>query len=296
MVTTPETERDYRDRFRRVLAHIDTHLDDDLSLDVLARVAAFSRFHFQRQFSAFFGLSAHRYVQLLRLRRASHLLTRGGESSILEVALDSGYQSHEAFSRAFKRAFGQTPAAFRAAPRSAPWAHLHHRLTSLRSLHMQTAFSATAVSIVDFPETRVAAVEHRGDPAHILASVHRLVAWRRAHGLSPERSATFNVHFDDPRTTPPDAFRLDIAVATDLPIAPGDPVVAKLIPGGRCARLRVVGGDEAMEAGFDFLYREWLPASGEEPRDFPPFVQRVRFPPLVAEHESVTDLFVPLAP
>lgn len=295
MVTKPETARDYHDRFRRVLAHIDAHLDDDLTLDELARVAAFSRFHFQRQFSAFFGVSAHRYLRLLRLRRASQRLACGPDATILEVALDSGFQSHEAFSRAFKREFGQTPATFRAAPRDVPSFKVHHRLTSLRSFHMLPPFSTTAVCIVDFPATRVAAIEHRGDPAHIFASVRTLVAWRRAHGLSPDKSATFAVHYDDPRSTPPEAFRLDIAVATDLPVAAGDPVVAKLIPGGRCARLRVVGGDEAVEAGFDLLYRQWLPTSGEEPRDFPPFVQRVTFAPLVAEQDAVTDIFLPLA-
>jgi AraC family transcriptional regulator len=42
------------------------------------------------------------------------------------------------------------------------------------------------------------------------------------------------------------------------------------------------------------LYREWLPASGEEPRDFPPFLQRVTLFPQVPEHEAIVDVFVPL--
>jgi len=294
MASATPTEDDYRDRFRRVLAHIDAHLDDDLSLEALARVAAFSRFHFQRQFSALFGVSAHRYVQLVRMRRASYQLVREDDARILDVALDCGYQSHEAFSRAFKRVFGQTPSEFRGAPRWLSWHAIHQRLTTLRSTHMATTFTAADVELVDFPETRVAVVEHRGDPARVMGSVQRLVAWRRARGLSPDRSATFNIHYTDLHRTAPGAFRLDLAVATDQAIGADDDVVEKTIPGGRCARLRVLGGDDAMEAGYRFLYGDWLPASGHEPRDFPPFVQRVSFPPTVPAHEAVLDLFIPL--
>jgi AraC family transcriptional regulator len=71
-------------------------------------------------------------------------------------------------------------------------------------------------------------------------------------------------------------------------------VVARTIPAGRCAVLRHVGSDDGFAATFDFLYREWLPKSGEEPRDFPLFLQRVKFFPDVPEHEAVTDVFLPL--
>ena len=67
-----------------------------------------------------------------------------------------------------------------------------------------------------------------------------------------------------------------------------------MIPGGRCAVLRVIGGSDDLEAPALYLYRDWLPASGEEPRDFPLYCQRVSFFPDVPEHEAVTDLFLPL--
>jgi AraC family transcriptional regulator len=70
--------------------------------------------------------------------------------------------------------------------------------------------------------------------------------------------------------------------------------VAGIIPGGRCAVLRVVGRSEDLEAPALFLYRDWLPSSGEEARDFPLFCQRVSFYPDVPENETITDLFLPL--
>jgi AraC family transcriptional regulator len=58
--------------------------------------------------------------------------------------------------------------------------------------------------------------------------------------------------------------------------------------------LRVIGSSENLERPALFLYRDWLPASGEEPRDFPLFCQRIGFYPDVPEHETITDLFLPI--
>ena len=56
--------QDYQAQMQRVLDHIDRHLNDDLDLDALSSVAAYSKYHFHRQFTATFGLSVHRYIQL----------------------------------------------------------------------------------------------------------------------------------------------------------------------------------------------------------------------------------------
>src|SRR3954470_5508401 len=105
----------YLARFRRVLEHVDAHLEEALTVERLSDVAAFSKFHFHRQWAELFGIGVFKYVQLVRLRRASYRLAFRGDA-ILEVALDSGYESHEAFTRAFKKAVGQTPSEFREQP------------------------------------------------------------------------------------------------------------------------------------------------------------------------------------
>jgi len=66
--------RNYQARMQRVLDYIDQHLDCDLDLETASGVAAFSKFHFHRQFKATFGISVHRYVQLARMKRASYRL------------------------------------------------------------------------------------------------------------------------------------------------------------------------------------------------------------------------------
>ncbi|HXP97616.1 MAG TPA: AraC family transcriptional regulator, partial [Telmatospirillum sp.] len=105
----PITTDHYHARMQRVLCYIDDHLEDDLSVDVLCAIAAFSLHHFQRQFSSLFGIGVYRYVQLMRLKRASFRLAFRAGDPVLQIALDSGYEGPEAFARAFKQRFTQTP-------------------------------------------------------------------------------------------------------------------------------------------------------------------------------------------
>lgn len=290
----PDASQLYLARMGRVLDHIDAHLDGDLSIDSLAAVAAFSRFHFHRQFALSFGISVHRYVQLARLKRAAFALAYR-QDPVLDVALDSGFGGPEAFARLFRQRIGQSPSAFRAGPDWAPLTAALAPLDQARSQHMTPTFTDADVTILDFPATPIALLAHRGDPMAIGDTIRRFIDWRRAHGLPPAKSATFNLFHNDPDGVPAEEYRLDIACAAPR-VAPNEAgVIAGLIPAGRCARLRVTGPGDDLRAPARFLYADWLPRSGEELRDFPMFVQRVTFFPDVPASEAVTDVFLPLS-
>lgn len=306
---SPET---YRARLRRVLDYIDTHLDDALDVATLADVSAFSHFHFHRQFSAAYGLGAGRYVLLRRLKRAAYRLAFRTETPVLEIALDCGYEGPEAFARAFKRITGQTPSDFRAKPDWSAWHRAYDPVKQARDrvdlqrkdkmtetrhdpATAETTRQRAEVEIIDTAETCIACMEHHGDPAMIGDTIRRFIAWRKTMGLPPSRYPTYNIFHDDPDATPPDDFRLDICLATTSDLTDRTAgILMKTLPAGRCARLRITGSDETLAAGALFLYRDWLPQSGEELRDFPLYCHRIRFFPDVAEHAAETDLFLPL--
>ncbi len=162
---------------------------------------------------------------------------------------------------------------------------------------MKPDHRAHDVTIIDVPTTSVGVLEHRGEPRSLGASIRKFIEWRKQNQLHPRVSATYNLLYDDPTETPPESFRMGLCAATDRPIAENSfGVVGGEIPAGRCAVLRHVGSDDTLGDTVRFLYSTWLPASGHEPRDFPLYVQRVRFFPDVPEHEAVTDLFLPLRP
>ncbi|MCQ9154409.1 GyrI-like domain-containing protein [Acidomonas methanolica] len=280
---------------QRVLNHIDRHLDDDLHLDALSGVAAFSKYHFHRQFTAIFGLSVHRYVQLARMKRASYRPAYRQAQSVTDIALDAGYDTPDAFTRAFRQRFGQSPSSFRTSPDWESWLAAFGPLDNARSKLMQKIFTSDDVTIRDVLPTPVAIMEHRGNPATIGTTIQRFIAWRKATGLTPKTSPTFNIFHSDPHTTPPAEYRLDLCVGTDRPVErKGERIESGVIPGGRCAVLRVIGNTDNLEPAALYLYRDWLPGSGEEARGFPLYCQRLAFFPEVPEHEAIAELFLPL--
>ncbi|MBV1789425.1 AraC family transcriptional regulator [Marinobacterium sp. D7] len=284
-----EQENRYEQRFDRVLDYIEQHLDEALSVEHLSQVANFSRFHFHRQFAAYTGVNVARYVQLLRLKRASYRLAFEPSLPVTEIALDAGFENPESFSRAFKKAFGQTPSQFRRSPAWHSWTERYQFQKRERRRDMD-------VDIIDFEETRVAVLEHRGSPVLVNDSVKVFIDWRKSTGLSPVASSdSFGIAYDDPNTTEPEQFRFDLCgeVAEPIPENPQG-LINKVIPAGRCARLRHVGPHMGLGECAYYLYRQWLPESGEELRDFPLFFLYHNLITDTPEHELVTDLLLPL--
>ncbi len=279
----------YAQRIDTVLAYIEMNLEGDLSVEALSRIANFSKFHFHRQFAAYVGVPVARYVQLMRLRRAAHRLASREFCSVLDAAFDAGFDSPEAFSRAFKRAFGAAPSSFRLHPNWQIWSATFVVPYLSRKLTMQ-------VQIVDFFETRVAALEHCGPTGLVNESVRKFVDWRKKSGQSPVASSrTFGIPRNNPDTTPADAFRFDICGETAEPVASNVYGIRELvIPGGRCAVVRHTGSTDHVGETIYPIYRDWLPASGEELRDHPLFFHYLSIFPETPRDQWQTDIYIPL--
>ena len=279
----------YEARFNRVFDYIDKHLGEVLTVELLSQVANFSKYHFHRQFSEHTGISVFRYIQLMRLKRASYRLVFNKLEKIVDIALDAGFENPESFSRAFKNTFGQTPSEFRGSPAWKPWNERYQFPIRERMHSME-------VRIVEFEKTKVAVLEHRGAPGLVNNSVGIFIEWRKASGLSPVKSSkNFGIVYDNPDTTEPEQFRFDIcgSVSDDVPDNPQG-VVNKVIPSGRCAVIRHHGSHDMIGDCAYYLYRDWLPESGEELRDFPLYFHYLNLLPETPEHELVTDIYLPL--
>lgn len=279
----------YVRRIERVIEYVCSHLEEDLSVERLSAVAGFSKFHFHRQFSTFTGLSVAQFVRLVRLKRAAYQLAFDPSRSIIDIAMTAGFSAPESFSRAFKDVQGQTPSEFRRSPHWADWANERRLPTPTRSNSMNP-------DIVQFTTTRVAVLQHEGPPETLMASVGRFIQWRKASGDSPIASCrTFGIPHDRPDAVEPAKFRFEVCGELHGPLRANDAgVIEKLIPGGRCAVARHIGSTESIADTVRTLYASWLPTSGEQLRDFPFFFHYVKRMPSVAEHEQVTDVYLPL--
>lgn len=286
----------YARRFKRVFAYIEQHLDCELSVEKLSEVACFSRFHFHRQFSQYCGVSVSRYITLMRLKRASYRLVQQSPEKIIDIALDAGFENPESFSRAFKNTFGLTPSEFRKDPAWVDW----HRHFQFPGREYQKRMENMDVKIICVEPIQVAVLEHHGEPMRVTNSVATFIEWRKASGLSDHTTqGTYGVPYSDPLTTPGEEFRFDICGELNAEAkgeVPANPqgIISKTLPGGRCAVVRHVGSYDRISESVYYLYRQWLPQSGEELRDFPVYFRYLQLDEELPEHAQQTDILLPL--
>lgn len=151
------------------------------------------------------------------------------------------------------------------------------------------------VSIVAFPETRVAGIIHRGAPSSEHETARRLVAWKLEHRLLDQaRHRSYGLHYTDPRTIDPADHRVDFCLSYEGEVEPNSyGVVAMVIPAMTCAMARDIGSRLDNKAT-RYLYDEWLPGSGERIASQPLVFHYVNVGPNVKEHEAITDVYLPL--
>ena len=100
-------------RFYRAVGYIERNLDRPIRLNEVAAAANYSPYHFSRMFKAMTGDSVTEYVRRRRLTVAADRLLADGEISLMQLALDVGFESQESFTKAFKSMFNVTPGNYR---------------------------------------------------------------------------------------------------------------------------------------------------------------------------------------
>lgn len=100
-------------RLRMVIEFVEAHLNEPLTLEILASIAGLSVFHFARVFRRVTGLSPYHYVCERRLLKAQRMLM-AIDQPIQQIADACGFPRHSSFSAAFARARGMSPSQYRA--------------------------------------------------------------------------------------------------------------------------------------------------------------------------------------
>lgn len=279
----PRAEQNYRDRVARVIAHIVAHPLAAHRLEDLAAIAHFSPFHFHRVYSSIAGETVAATVRRVRLALATRLLEQGGQS-ITQVAMEVGYDSPQAFTRAFSQFTGQSPRAFQ---RDMHCLHLTPRAPSAKA----TAAQTLAVQIVERPAQRLHALRHQGPPSTIPHTQRRLqlqCGQRALHRLGASCG--------DPQDVG-GGFRYHAAVVLPEPLSVAEGGLERLaIPAGLYARHTLTGPYTRINAALAAIHTRWLPASGYEPDDRPTLEHYLNSPRNAAQADLRTDLLIPIRP
>lgn len=282
----PDTLHDYHERLNRVLVYIDQHRSEALSLDRLAGIACLSSCHFHRIFRAMMGEPLGQYVQRVRMETAAlHLQT--SNRNVLEIALDAGYESAAAFTRAFEQRFGLAPTECRAS---------HRFELKVRAAQLQQSNTANMITpeIRQRPATTVAFVRHTGPYASVGAAWQKICSFAGSRQLLGPKTSYIGISHDFPNLTASEQLRYDACITLDRELSPTGEVGVQTIPVGRYAVFLHRGPYESFSATYDAIYRDWLPNSREQLRNQSAFELYLNSIENTPPADLRTEIWVPL--
>lgn len=198
------TQEDYKKKMTKVIEYIELHLDECISVEILAKIASFSHFHFHRVFLAMLGENLAEFCRRLRIERAASKL-RYEQFSITELAYEAGYENLESFSRAFKKQYGMLPSLFRAQKVKEFKKKYFHNLGEMRM----------DVKIKKIDDRNVLACRHMGPYEKCATAWENLCRFAGPKGLLGPRTQYLGICYDDPEVTDPNNIRYDACITID---------------------------------------------------------------------------------
>jgi len=319
---------EYLSRINRVMDYIEVNLGETHTLEDLASVANFSRFHFHRIFTAMTGETPFQFLTRLRVEKAAALLVNNRRMTIGEVAFQCGFSGLALFSRTFRQFFGVSPTAWRngdcgKAERMIQEPAKNRQTDSNQSQTISNPGEAGAASSMYFcretktfkwrttmklnksmevkqlPKMTVAYLRHtgpyQGNEMLFQNLTEELCRWAGPRGLLAQPDMKLLVvYHDDPKVTEQDKLRLSMCLTV-----PGqtkvDGKIGKMeIAAGTYAVGRFEVNSQEFGEAWDWLYGTWLPQSGYQPDDGPCFEV---YPEEPKEGEKIkVDICVPVKP
>jgi AraC family transcriptional regulator len=279
------TNEKYEQALLSTLLHIQTHLEQDLSLDGLAERVGFSPYHFHRIFREVIGEPAKEYIRRLRIERAAYRL-KISEETILQIALDAGFKTHESFTRAFQRQFGLKPSEFRrnflqasrARKKQIQPQYIADFEGKAESGLLPNRSTAAQVRLEHVRPIIAAFVRHvgpyeklldTGSPMSLLWS--ELFEWGNANRLVNADSLLIGIPQDDPSITPPEKQRFDVCIQIPEFRNPSGHIGCQTIPTGTFGVGRHYGSFDNLADTYRHIYDSLVTTGKHKLRAQTPF-------------------------
>ena len=270
----------------KALWYIVSHFTGEITLDEIAGVAGVSRYHVSRAFGEAIGRPITRYVRGRRLTEAARALA-AGSADILAVALDAGYGSHEAFTRAFREQFGLTPESVRAQR------HLGNlELVEAVAVNHSILAELTEPRFEDRAAFLVAGLSVRYDYESCGGGIP--AQWQRfgpyiGNVPGQEGAIAYGVRYNSDDSGLDYLCGVEVGKFSQLP-----PELSRVrVPANRYAVFTHSGHISAIRSAWYTIWNKWLPKSGHQLADAPDFERYdSRFDPRSGNGE--VEIWVPL--
>ncbi|MDC7974898.1 MULTISPECIES: GyrI-like domain-containing protein [Bacillus] len=291
-----QSRNEYLRRIYKVQDYIESHVNDSFSIEELADVAGFSKFHFHRIFKGIVDESLSRYVNRLKLERATHLLTYRTDMTITNIAYHFGFTDSAVFSRTFKNYYGVSPSQYR-----------NDNSKNCKDVRKSSQYNECKkvrgnVEIVTADDIQVAYIRHIGTYEELTIAFPKMIE-KLFHYAAKEKCHVFEdtkvltIYHDHHEFTEENHLRtsLCITIPNESAVETND-IGIMVIPSGKYAVGHFEIFQDEYKGAWDFLYGEWLPNSGYKPRDSYPFEMYKNDPRQHPENRHIVDIFVPIEP
>ncbi len=319
-------------RINRAIDYIEVNIAKELSLEDIAKVTNFSRFHFHRIFRAMVGETLNQFIQRLRIEKAAYQLIKNTKKSITEIAFDCGFSGSAAFARVFKESYCMSASEWRSggylqdskirktnSKESKTLSKDRKDFSGSPSYYLDVSYSVNPetqnliwriymkeehqiqVEIKDMPEFHAAYVRHigsyKGDNELFETLFEKLMKWAGPRDLLrfPE-TKVLSVYHDDPKITDEDKLRTSacITVPENTPVE-GE-IGKMVIPGGKFAVAKFEITSDQFEEAWNTIMGGWLPESGYQPDSRLCYEICHNDPKEHPERKHVVDICVPVKP
>jgi len=256
----------------KAIQYIENNLSEELSLDEVSEVVAYSPYHFSRLFKQFTGENIMSMIKRLRLAQSTRELLHK-DSSITEIGLNVGYETSSSFNKAFKQVFGYSPSVYKK--------ELEENLKRYkRKLKDEPKIVTVEKEIITIFSR---ATGEYGEAA--FQSWQRLIALSDEKSLNFENKKYFGICFDDPTITEYKKMRYEACLSIDNKTEDYKKYSYKSIPKGKYAVLKHKGDyEELYEIWLQFY--GWIIEKNLKLADFPPFEEYLNNPKKVLQKET----------
>jgi len=319
---------EYLSRINRVMDYIQENLARTLTLEELAGVAHFSKYHFHRIFGLMVGETLNQFIQRLRLEKAATLLIGNPRRSITDIALDCGFSGSATFARSFRDQYGMSASQWRSDggknyrkngktkdKNNQPVRNWGKAFTVSSEYYMDNKImnrkwritmkekpNLTAdVQVKSLPEQSVAYVRHigpyKGDAQLFDRLFNQLFHWAGPRGLLrfPE-TKIMSVYYDNPDLTEEDKLRLDVCITVPEDADVDGEIGKMTLPGGQYAVGRFELATHEYPEAWAAIAAGWLPESGYQPDDRPAFELYLNDPKEHPEGKCIVEIHLPVKP
>jgi len=303
---------EYISRINKTFDYIELNLANPMTLEELATVANFSKFHFSRIFHSIVGETPFQFILRIRIEKAAKFILANSDDTITEIAYKCGFSDISVFSRNFKNYFQISASQYRA--KRANKSNLSqqdsnsHQSDEKSVLYFCSEFKTIkwrtnmklnkSVEVKEFPKMTVAYIRHigpyKGNDQLFERIWNRLFSWAGPRGLIGGKDfKSLVIYHDDPNVTIEDKLRMSVCI-TVPPETKVDGETGKMeIEAAKYVIARFELTAQDFQQAWDWVYGQWFPTSGYEPDDKPCFEM---YPEEPKDGKFIVDICVPVKP